>query len=262
MTISLSFFRWEFIGGLKALQFNGLGNLISLWEDDWFVASLRNSLIYSFFSVIITTGVGLVFAVLVERFLKRGKGVIRLMYFTPYVTSIVVSSFVWQMMLSRQGIVQHLLGLVGIADPPIWLGETKWALSVIILIGIWRSAGYVFVLYLAGLQNIPDELYESAGMDGAGEMTLFRKITIPLLAPTTFFVLITRLIFSFRLFAEVQILTQGGPGYSTSVLAYYAYLSAFRFYKMGYASSVTVVMFMLILCFTLIQWRGQKKWSI
>jgi multiple sugar transport system permease protein len=204
--------------------------------------------------------ISLILAIFVEQSIRSRKDAIRVLLFIPYVTNVVVSSYVWQMVLSQHGPLAHLLNFLHIYDYPIWLGDPFWAMPAIILLGVWRSIGYVFVLYLAGLQNIPMELIEASTLDGASYTQQVFRITIPLLSSTTFFILITQLIFSFRIFAQILILTYGGPGTATSVLAFHIYMTAFMFFKMGYASTITWIMFIIIFGFTLIQWRIQKRW--
>jgi len=259
-TLLISLFDWDYFAGFSGLQFNWFSNYIRMWNDTWFLDSIRNNFVYSFVSVPLTIFFAFFMAVLVESFIKW-KNIIRLCLFIPYITNLVVVCYVWQMMLSRTGIITQFIRFVGVSDPPRWLGNPFWALPALIMISIWINIGYVFVLYLAGLKNIPDYLYEAATIDGANWIQKVRHVTVPMVSPTTFFILITQLIFSFRVFAQVNILTQGGPGTSTSVLSYYIYLLAFRFYRMGYASAITWVMFVIIFIFTIIQWKGQKKWS-
>lgn len=259
-TLLLSLFDWDYLAGFSGLEFNGFSHYIRMWSDKWFLDSLRNNFVYSFVSVPLTIFFAFFLAVLVESFIKW-KNAIRLCLFIPYITNSVVVCYVWEMMLSRNGIITQVIRFFGVSNPPMWLGSPVWALPALIMISIWINIGYVFVLYLAGLKNIPDSLYEAATIDGANWLQKVRNVTVPMVSPTTFFILITQLIFSFRVFAQINILTQGGPGTSTSVLSFYIYLLAFRFYRMGYASAITWVMFIIIFTFTLIQWKGQKKWS-
>jgi multiple sugar transport system permease protein len=149
---------------------------------------------------------------------------------------------------------------LGISDPPKWIASSKWALPAVMIMSVWGGLGYNTVIYLAGLQGIPKELYESADIDGANWWHKLIRITIPMLSPTTFFLLITNIISSFQVFGQINIMTQGGPGTSTTVIAYYIYLSGFRYYKMGYSASMAWFLFIAIFIVTLIQWKGQKKW--
>ena len=259
-TLIISFTDWDFSQVLSDIKFLGLANYVNIWKDEWFLSSLKNTLAYSFGTVPVTIILSLLLAILVEQTIRSNRDVMRVLLFIPYVTNVVVSSYVWQMVLSQHGPLAHLLNLLHIYEYPIWLGDPHWALPAIMLLGVWRSIGYVFVLYLAGLQNIPTELLEASTLDGASHAQKIFRITIPLLSPTTFFILTTQLIFSFRVFAQILVLTYGGPGTATSVLAFHIYMSAFKFFKMGYASTITWIMFIIIFCFTIVQWRMQKRW--
>ena len=150
---------------------------------------------------------------------------------------------------------------LGIENVPGWLGDMQWALPAITIVGIWIGLGYNMVIYLAGLQGIPLELYESARIDGASTVQIFWHITIPQLQSTTFFLLITNIINSFQVFGLINIMTEGGPGEATEVLAHYIYMNGFRFNKMGYASAMGIFLFALIFVITLFQWRMQKKYE-
>jgi multiple sugar transport system permease protein len=180
----------------------------------------------------------------------------------PYVTSVVAISVVWGLLYRpSEGIINSFLRGVGISDPPGWISSTTWALPAVIIIGAWGLIGYTMVLYLAGLQGIPKDLYEASEVDGAGKWTQLLHITVPMLRPTTFFIVITLVITTFQVFGTIYMLTQGGPAVSTSMLSYYIYISAFNFYKFGYASAMAWILFLILLLVTLIQWRQQKKWE-
>ena len=260
LTMLISFTDWDYTARLLDVRWIGLENFARMWKDRWFLAALRNTLLYSFVTVPATIFIALVFALLVNSFV-RYKGLTRLCLFLPYVTNLVVVCYIWKIMLSRNGIITQLVRFLGAENPPIWLANSQWALPSLMMISVWINVGYVFVLYQAALSSIDNDLYEAAIIDGASWLKRSTRITIPLLSPTTFFILITQLIFSFRMFDQVQILTQGGPGMATTVLAHYIYVSAFSFYKMGYASSMTWILFLIIFTVTVIQWKGQKKWT-
>ena len=158
------------------------------------------------------------------------------------------------------GPVNSFLMGMGISDPPRWLSSTEWALFSVIVVSIWKRVGYFMVIFLAGLQGIPDQLYESANIDGASRMRQFFSITLPMLSPTIFFASIIGIIQSFKVFDLIYALTEGGPGRATNVLAYTIYQEAFIKYKFGYASAISYFLFAIILVVTIIQFRGQKKW--
>ena len=258
LSLVTSFSEWNFVTGLSGLKFIGFQNYTDLFSDIWFHASLKNNFIFAIAVVPVTMLIALVLAAVVDRFVYA-KSSIRLMIFIPHIISGVVIAYIWRILLSKRGALTIFLSKILGPDLPSWLGDPKWAFPAIIVMSIWSSIGYVFILYMSGLQNIPVTLYEAADMDGAGGFKSFIHITIPMLVPISFFILVTQVIFSFRVFAPIQILTQGGPGMATTVTAYYVYVSAFRFYKMGYASAMTWIMFIIIFIFTMVQWKLQNK---
>lgn len=149
---------------------------------------------------------------------------------------------------------------IGITSPPKWLSSKDWAMTAVIVMSVWKSIGYYMIIFLAGLQGIPDYLYEASRIDGANKVQQFFKITIPSLSPTIFFSTIIGIIGSFKVFDQVYMLTEGGPGRATNVLAYTVYMEAFTRHRLGYASAVAYILFIMILIVTVIQFRGQKKW--
>lgn len=259
-SLVISFTDWNFLEGIRGIRFIGADNFIKMWNDRWFTDSLKNNLIFAAVTVPCTIVLSLLTAV----GLNTGvffKNTIRLMIFMPYISSIVAISIVWGVLYNpSQGPINAFLDSIGISDPPRWLASSDWALPAIIIMSIWAAIGYNMVIYLAGLQNIPKELYEAAKIDGAGSVSSFFNITVPMLSPTTFFVLIMCIIQSFQVFAAVFIMTQGGPGTATSVLTFYVYQVGFSFYDMGYASAMAWILFLIIFAVTVVQWRGQKKW--
>jgi multiple sugar transport system permease protein len=148
---------------------------------------------------------------------------------------------------------------VGIDNPPIWLASSQWALRALIIMAIWAGAGYAAIIYLAALQDIPQELYEAAELDGAGAWARFRTITFPFLTPTTFFLLVTGFIGASQSFGMINLMTRGGPGRATTVLSYYIYQNGFQFYRFGYAAALAWVMFAVVLALTLALWRWQRR---
>jgi multiple sugar transport system permease protein len=259
-SLVISFTDWNFLEGLKGIRFIGFENFIKMWSDKWFTDSLINNIVFTLITVPCTMILALLTAVILndKTFLKSP---IRLMIFLPYISSIVAVSVVWAILYSpSQGPINAFLRSVGITDPPGWLSDSTWALPSIIILTVWMNVGYNMIIYLAGLQGIPKALYEAARIDGAGPIKSFFKITVPMLSPTSFFVLITCIIQSFQVFAAIFIMTDGGPGTSTSVLTYYIYQAGFSFYDMGYASAMAWVLFLIVFAITIFQWRGQKKW--
>jgi multiple sugar transport system permease protein len=189
-----------------------------------------------------------------------GIALFRTAYFIPAVSNVVAISVVWFWVYQPQnGVLNTTLARVGL-EGPAWLASTTWALPAVILVSVWQGVGYPMVILLAGLQGIPAELYEAAKLDGASPANQFRQITVPLLTPTLFFLLITQFIASFQVFGIIYVMTQGGPANATSVYIYYLYQNAFAFGRMGYASAMAWILFVLIATVTFVQWKLQKRW--
>ena len=256
----LAFCDWNVQQGLSGLKFIGLANFKELVTDVWFIDSLKNNFVFTIVSVPLIMAFALVLAVLLNKYVLMKK-TLRTLFFLPYVTNIVVVCYIWMMLFQpTYGPINGFLRSLGLANPPGWLGDSHWALHTITMMNVWIYTGYSMVIYLAGLQGIPQELNEAAAIDGATGIKSFFHITLPLLSPTTFFILITSIINSFKVFAPISIMTDGGPGTSTTVLVYHIYISAFRFFRMGYASAIACVLFMIVFVITYLQWLGQKKW--
>jgi len=258
-SLYISFTDWEFTKGFGNWTFNWGRNFIEIWSDDWFLAAFKNTFFYALTVVPITIASALVIAVIIDSTVY-GKLPMKLALFMPYISNIVAVAIVWVMMYSPWGPFTLFVKALGWKNPPAWLGDYDWALPAIILMSIWLNIGYATLIYTASISNLPQDVYEAADVDGASFITKFFRITIPALTPTTFFLVITTLITSFQVFAPIQIMTRGGPGSSTNVLVYYIYTAAFSFYRMGYASAISWILFLILLAITLIQWKGQKKW--
>lgn len=259
-TFVLSFTEWNFLEGLDGARFIGLSNYQNLPGDPWFTDSMVNTIIYTAVVVPCTMALGLFFALLLDKQVYFPV-IPRILIFIPYITSPVAIAAIWMTLFSPNwGPVNvFLFDNFGIEDPPKWFASSNWALPALIIVTIWKGMGYNALIYLAGLQSIPEDLYEVAAIDGAGWFKRFTSITLPLLSPTTFFLGITGVMTSFRVFELVAVITQGGPGTSTTVIAYSIYRAAFSFYRMGYASAMAVVMLIIVMIFTLIQWRIQQR---
>ena len=227
-----------------------------------FKAAFTNNMVYSFVSVPLT----LLFALLLALALNRkmaGTGVFKTIYFFPNLTSMVAIGCVGMLLfMPTNGPVNNLLRALGVAEEnlPQWFFSSKTAMSTVITLVVWKQAGYYMIMFLGGLKNIPPHLYEAARLDGANSVQTFRYVTWPMLSPTTFMVTVLCFIYSFQVFDIINVTTQGGPGRATSVLVFRIYREAFRNWKMGYASAIAYVLFVIILVITLIQWRGQKNW--
>lgn len=255
----ISFSNWDYTQGFSNINFNKGMNYINMWKDNWFTQSLINTVIYSASLVPITIFLALIISVLVDKYVI-GKTPVKLALFMPYISNIVAISIVWVVMYSPYGPITQLLKSIGIKNPPEWLGDFHWALPAIIIMSIWAGIGYCVLIYTSAIQALPEELYEAAKLDGASGFQQFINITIPMLSPTTFFLVTTTLIGSFQVFGQIYIMTKGGPGTSTHVLVYYIYTSAFSFFKMGYAASMSWILFIILFLVTIIQWKYQDKW--
>lgn len=184
------------------------------------------------------------------------------MIFIPYIASVVAVCTVWMVLLQPSyGPVNQILKQLGINNPPGWLADFKWSLPSIMIIYIWQQLGYFAIVFLAGLKGISEDVYEAARVDGASAFRQFFSITIPLVSPTTFFLSVMGIIGTFKVFDQISVLTQGGPGNSSSVMAYYVYRTAFEYYDMGYANALAWALFVLVFVVTLIQWKVQNKFT-
>ena len=246
--------------GFKTMDFVGLQNYTAMFKDSYFTISLKNNLIYALATVPGTIVLSLLLAVAVNKGLK-GSSFFKTVFFFPYITSNVAVGIIWSLLFNpNNGPINNFLRGIGIAAPPDWLLSTKWALPAIIVVSIWKSAGYYMIIFLAGLQAISKELYEAADVDGARGVTKFFKITLPLLSPTTFLAVIMMTISSFQVFDLINVMTEGGPGRATNVLVYRIYQEGFKYMHFGYASAMAYFLFFVILIITVIQFIGQKKW--
>jgi multiple sugar transport system permease protein len=255
-SLYLSFHQWNVVSAAK--PFIGWENFQILFADRAFWNALKNTAIYSLY-VPVGMAVSLAVALMMNQKI-RGVNFLRTLFFLPSVSSFVAIALVWQWMYHPQfGLTNYLLSWLGL--PPLnWLRDPSTALFAIMLMSIWMGIGYQMVIFLAGLQNIPSEFYEAALTDGANAWQRFWKITLPLLMPTTFFILVTSLIGSFQVFAFVYVMTEGGPLHSTDVVVYHIYQNAWEYLKMGYASAMSWVFFLIIMAATWIQFKllGKK----
>ncbi len=253
----LSFFRWSL---LTTPEFNGFGNYVQLLTiDPVFHQVLINTLYFVFGYVPLNIIVSLGMAVWISGPI-RFKNVFRIIMFLPVLTPAVGVALVWLLMYDQGGIINQTLLLFFHIKGPNWLASDQWAMPAVILMSLWYNFGYNMLVFSAGLQNIPQHFYEAAAIDGATRWTRFWHITIPLLSPSLFFGVVLTLISSFQVFDQVYILTGGGPGIDTTTLVLYAYQNGFTYYKMGYAATVSTVLFLLILVVTLLQFVLQRKW--
>ena len=253
---AISFTAWDL---LSPPRFVGLDNYRELANDRLFWIALKNTLYFTGVSVPVTLILALGLAGLMNRKL-RGIEALRAIYFFPVTASIVAVSLLWAWMYTPDfGIINYLLSYVGI--PKInWLVDPRMAMPSVIIMSVWRGLGFNIVVFLAGLQSIPRDLYEAADLDGASGWQQFRQITVPLLTPTIFFATIMAIISSFQVFEQTYIMTQGGPGNATLTLVYQIFLNGFTYLRMGYASALSFVLFAILFLITIVQVNLQRKW--
>ena len=255
----LSFAEWSMITGIEGIRWVGLDNFDKLFQDSKFLKGLRNNAVF-LLTVPVYLGISLALAVLINKFVYL-KGFFKVIYFLPYISSVVAVATVWRVLFHPSlGPVNGFLTSIGVVDPPKWIADPNYALVSVMMISVWISIGYNMIVYMAGLQSIPQDLYEAADIDGANGFVRFFRITLPMLSPTTFFLLITGVIYTFKVFDLIAVLTQGGPAGSTNVIVYYLYDTAFVNLKIGYASAQAMFLFACVLAITFLQWIGQKKW--
>ncbi|WP_091482397.1 carbohydrate ABC transporter permease [Gracilibacillus orientalis] len=258
-TFILAFADWKFVTGIDQLQWVGFDNFIALTSDEKFTKSVINNAIF-IFTVPITMFCALFLAVIIDKNVYL-KSYFKVAFFMPYISSVVAIAVVWQVLFHpSQGPINQVLMTFGIENPPTWISDPNFALISLMIIHTWISIGFSLIVYIAGLQSIPKELYEAADIDGANSWYKFRNITFPLISPTSFFLLITGIIASFKVFDLIAVLTEGGPLNSTTMLVWHLYERAFLDLDVGYASAIAVVLFLFVFSITIIQWIGQKKW--
>jgi multiple sugar transport system permease protein len=256
MSLYLCFAKWDFV---EAPEFVGLANFGAVLRDPLFYKSITNTLVLVVGIVPLTMGLALLLALLTNRAI-RGLGFYKAAFFLPMVTSSVAIAMVWYWLYAPDfGLINAAITPFGIPGPP-WLADPVWAKPAVILMVSWQSVGYYYLLFLAGLKNIPAEYYEASAIDGADRFQQFRKITLPLLSPTTFFILTTMLIGVFNIFNEVFILTRGGPVDSTRTIVLDIYALAFQYFRMGEAAVVSWVLFLILFLLTLLQFRLARRW--
>ena len=257
-TLYLAFQRWD---GLGDMQFAGLDQFKFLIHDPTFWLSVKNTIIIWVLGTVPMLFVALIIAVLLNAGV-RFTPFYRIAYFLPNVTSLVaVALFFFAIFSSSNGLVNAVLHLLHLPQVQ-WL-QNPFAIKVVIaLLMSWQWTGYNAIIYLAGLQTIPSQLYEAAQLDGASAWTRFRRITVPMISPTILLTSIITVVGSLQVFAQIAVLTQGGPGTSTTVLVYYLYQQAFQFHHFGYGATISVLLFVIVAALTLLQWRMRRKWVL
>ncbi|MEK3888142.1 carbohydrate ABC transporter permease [Bacillus sp. FSL K6-3431] len=250
--LGLSFFNYD---ALNPAKFVGLENFAYLLEDELFIKSLLVTVYYVFGSLVPAVVISLAIAIVLNKKWFPFKNIIRATYFLPTIVSMVAVAFVWMWLFNPQfGPINEWLSTFGISNQQFF-GDPKLAMPMLIIIGVWKAIGFNMVIYLAGLQGIDKSYYEAAEMDGANSLQKFRFITWPLLIPTTFFVCTMGVIGGFQIFDQIFIITGGGPAQSTYAIVFYIYQKAFKELIFGYASALSMILFLIILAITLIQYR-------
>lgn len=263
-SLIMAFTDWNLLKGIEKAQFVGFKNFTDMWGDPYLVSSLRNNLI-----LLLVIPITLILAAVLATIMNKaiyGKAGARALYFLPYVTNMVAIATVWQALFHKSkgpinSIIMALTGL-GAEDVPGWLASSKWVLPALMIILVWQNIGYDILMYSSAIQSIPTEYLEAAEIDGAGPIKRFFKITLPMMKPTTFLLSILGVISSLQMWSFVQIITEGGPGTASYTLGLYIYRSGFITYRTGYACALSWLLCLIVFIFSLIRWRGQKKWSI
>ena len=258
-SIVLSFTDMTYLTKIDTMSFVGLKNFINMFKNAEVMAALGRTGLYSLVYVPLIMVAGFVLALIVNKGVHF-KNTIRGMVFLPYVSNMVAVAVVFKVLFGPGGPLVTLLSAIGVNEPPLLLLSDKFALPTVAAIAVWKGVGLNMITYLGALQNVPAELEEAAQIDGANRWQRIRNVVIPMLSPTTFFLVISSIITSLQNFTVIQSLTEGGPGQATTVMAISIVRTAFVKYQTGFASAQAMVMFAIVMIITLIQWRGQKKW--
>jgi multiple sugar transport system permease protein len=260
-SFNLSFREWDILGTEKA--FVGLANYREAISDETFWDSIGHSIYFVLGSVPLTMAIALGLALLLNSKI-RGLGLFRTAYYLPVITPLVIAAIIWKWVYNADfGLANYYLLKIGLIDKPLlWLSDRELAMPAVIVTNIWKGVGFNMVVYLAGLQAIPQEFYEAADVDGAGPWQRFRRITLPLVLPTTVFLLIINTIGAMKAFENIFVMTNGGPpgpGGATTTVVYYIYVTAFNFFRMGYASALAYILFLLLFVVSFAQFHWYKK---
>jgi multiple sugar transport system permease protein len=239
--------------------FIGIDNYTRLMTDETALTVAKNTFIFA----LLLVPINMILALILALFLNAnfaGRTGFRAVFFSPVVVSTVAWTIVWRYILQDDGPINFGLSKVGV-DGANWLQDGSWPMISVVMVQVFKNVGMNMVFFLAALQGVPEEMYEAAEIDGARRWTQFRYITLPFISPTILLVSVLTIAGAFQVFAQVLLLTGGGPGLSTTVLAYYIYLTAFKIFELGYASALATVLFTFIMILTVVQWRLRKRWS-
>jgi multiple sugar transport system permease protein len=256
--LGISLLDWDLLTPPKLV---GLDNYAKMFTNTRLHKVLGNTILFVIGDVALNVMLGLGLALLLKRKIAPLFSYLaRLSFFFPVIVSISSVAAIWIFFLQRDlGVVNYYLSLLGIPKTP-WLGSSLWALRSVVFLDVWKNVGFYAMVFLAGLHNIPAHFYEAAKVDGANEGQLFRHITLPLLTPTIFFAMVIALINAFQVFTQPYILTRGGPGDASRTVVMFIYEQGFRYFEMGYASAVAVLLFLIIAALTLVQFRISQRW--
>lgn len=256
LVVWYSLHEWNVLAG--TFDFVGTGNYQALTNDPRLWPALRATGLFSIGLVVLNLTLALFLAVLLNQKL-RGTVLFRTLFFSPVVVTLVAWTIVWGLLLQDNGGINGLLDALGI-DGPNWLRGDTTAMMSVIVVQLFKNVGLNMVLFLAALQGVPGDLYEAARIDGADAWARFRRITVPMISPTILLTSILTIVGSLQVFAQIAVLTQGGPGTSTTVLVYYLYQQAFQFHHFGYGATLALLLFAIVLALTVLQWRMRKRW--
>jgi multiple sugar transport system permease protein len=259
-SLYLSFHDWSLIDDNK--PYVGFDNYRDIVDDEHFHRAIANTFYFTGASVPVTMFIGLLIALLLNEPLK-GRAFFRAAFFLPVVTPFVVVAILWKWLYNGDfGLFNYYLGKIGLINEPLrWLADPDLAMPSVIIMSVWSGIGFSMVIYLAGLQSIPEELYEAAKVDGAGALRRFWHITVPMLTPTSLFLLVIGIIGSLQVFTQIFVMTQGGPIERTTTMVYFIYLSAFKFFDFGYASALAYFLFAVVFLLTLFQLRLYRRYA-
>ncbi len=254
----ISFTKFDLLSETK---FIGLDNYARMMADVRLRTVYINTAVFTFFAVSFNAGIGLLLAVLLNRRMPiLIRNIYRSVYFFPVLIAHTYIAVIWQYLYAKDtGVINYYLGLLGVDKVP-WLSSIQWVLPSIIIMDVWKNTGFAMLVFLAGLQNIPAMYYEAAKIDGANERQLFRRITLPLLSPTIFFILVIFMIGAVQVFDSIMVLTQGGPGDSSRSVVIYIYNKAFMDFNMRYSSAISMTLLIVIMILTLLQFLISRRW--
>ena len=258
VAVGISFTQYDILSPPK---FAGLDNYLQLLKDPRLRITYANTALFTLLAVTFNIGVALVLAVLINRKLPAFlKYLFRATYFFPVLVALAYSSVIWSFLYQKDtGIINYYLNLLGI-DRIGWLSDRQWVMLSIIILDVWKNTGFAMLVFLAGLQNIPQEYYEAAQIDGANRWDLFRNVTLPLITPTLLLNLVIYMIGALQVFDSIQVLTQGGPGDASRSVTMYVTEVAFQSLQMGYGSAIAITLFIIIMILTLLQFRISRAW--